>query len=75
MERTKIDSCDSLEKKIEENVAKWQLIDNPIAALTDKQKDALYMLSDLVKEEYTLKPFAVFMYYIVHKHKVIYIFY
>lgn len=60
MDRTKIDTSDSLEKRIEENVAKWQLIDNPIAPLTDKQKDVSYSLSDLVKDVYKLKPFVVF---------------
>lgn len=59
MDYGKIDVDDNLEKRIQENIAKWQLIDNPIASLSDKQKDVLYALSDLANEEYTLKPFKV----------------
>lgn len=60
MERVaKPENDDTLEKRIQENIAKWQLIDNPIAPLSDEQKEVLYNLSDLVKDEYTLKPNVV----------------
>lgn len=45
----KLDSRDS---KIQENLAKWQASDEPLAPLTEEQLDLVYELSDIVSDTY-----------------------
>lgn len=43
---------DPKETEIQENIAKWQATDDPLAPLTDEQLDLIYELSDIVSATY-----------------------
>lgn len=40
----------------EDNIAKWQSENNPLAPLSEKQLDIIYELKDVIEEKYFFKP-------------------